>query len=72
MRCKPPARLPKDLTRTQLEDIVGRIQELLWYDFYPDANQTEWDQDFAWDYHTDLGEVANYLRAYDLEPEEEE
>jgi hypothetical protein len=52
---------PSDLSKEELEDIVGHVQAILWGD-PPDPNH-EWEVD-------DLERIADHMRRYGLAPED--
>jgi hypothetical protein len=52
---------PSELSKADLEDIVGHVQAILFGD-PPDPNH-EWEVD-------DLDRIADHLRRYDLAPED--
>jgi hypothetical protein len=61
-------KLPSDLTRRELIDLVTQLQEILFLQPTGDINN-EWDPDKDWDCAT-LGCISSLADEFDLRPEE--
>jgi hypothetical protein len=61
---------PSELSRAELEEIVGQIQGLLWLDLVADEETWNPDKEWNWDWDT-LEYMAGVLEEAGLRPDRE-